>query len=391
MLKPRREIMKKNMLIVFSFLLILNCGSSSDEIEIIYEDGVEVVLNHLDPYKIKGEPSTFTLEEEFILDFEREDLAELGIGIVRGYDIDNEGNIYILSGFKIFKFNPTGAFIKKFGERGQGPGEYTRVGRGRVLDSGELVLYDGGNKKFLFYDREGAFLREIKNEARIQVFSGSSAVYLNEHHFLFEEMNLDLEQDKLSYHLAVFDSEFEKVTDLKEWAYKENPFKVNRYNLFDAFIKYAIVRNKIYAANQANEDFEINIYDFQGNNLKRIRKEYKKVKIPEEFKQKALDSYKNSEIAELIKSKGYFPENFPPVKELYVDSSGRIYVESYEEGNDPTEVMIYIFSAEGVFIGTKSLKEALSRRFKNELLYAGYQKESGFQELVVYKMLWNIN
>ena len=61
--------MKKTTLIVcvFSLLCLIQCGPSSDEIEIIYEDGVEVVLNHMDPYKIKGQPYTFILEEELLL------------------------------------------------------------------------------------------------------------------------------------------------------------------------------------------------------------------------------------------------------------------------------------------------------------------------------------
>ena len=173
--------MRKFALILFSLLLIIHCGPGSDEIEIIKEEGVEVVINHLELYHIQGEPSTFALEKEFTLDFERDDLAEVGLGRVRGFDTDSEGHIYLLSELQIFKFDNTGAFIKKFGQKGQGPGEYTRPGRGRVLDSGELVLYDGGNDKFLFFNQEGDFLREIKNEAKIQISGGgSAALYLNE-------------------------------------------------------------------------------------------------------------------------------------------------------------------------------------------------------------------
>lgn len=380
--------MRKLIYLSILALLFINCGKKQAEVEIVFEDGVEVVINHLEPYMIKGELSSFTLEEEMILDFERDDLAELGIGRIRGYDIDSKGNIYFLSELQIFKFDPTGSFIKKFGQKGQGPGEYTRPGRGRVLDSGELVLYDGGNGKFLFFNKDGVFLREIKNEAEIQIFGGSGAIYLNQFYFLFEEINLDPEEDKLSSHLAVFNSDFKKITDLKEWAYKENPFKSNRYNLFDAYLKYIIFKENIYVINQDNEKFVINIYDFQGNNIKRIRKEYKKVKITEEFKQKSLNSYKNSEISNLIKTKGYFPENFPPIKEMYVDSSGKMYIESYENGKDSAEVIMYIFRADGVFIGIKTLKKASDRRFKNNRLYTVFEKDSGFKELVVYKMVW---
>lgn len=372
--------------LVFSILFLFQCGSGPDEVETIFQEGVEVVLNHLEPYRIPGEPVSFTLSEEFSLDFEREDLAELGIGTIRGFDADSRGCIYMLSEQRIFIFDDRGKFIKKFGRNGQGPGEYTRPAKGRLLDSGELVLYDGGNDKFLFYSPEGEFLREIKNSSNIQVFGGSGVDYLNEFCFLFEEINFDLEQDELAVHLSLVDSGFEKIADLREWATKENPYRSNRYNLFDAYIKYQVFQDKIYVINQANPDFEINIYDFQGKNTKRIKKEYRKVKITEGFKQTALDSYKDSQIADLIKTKGYFPDYYPPIKDFHIDGRGRILCESYEEGKDSNEVKMYIFSSEGVFIGTQYLAKALGRRFKNNRLYALFEKENGFQRLAVHKV-----
>ena len=54
------------------------------------EDGVEVIVNHLEPYKIKGEPSTLHLEEKFTLDTERDEIAEIGLTDTQDFDVDSD-------------------------------------------------------------------------------------------------------------------------------------------------------------------------------------------------------------------------------------------------------------------------------------------------------------
>jgi hypothetical protein len=368
-------------------LMISFCAPKPETIEKIMENGVEVILNHLEPYRLENQPVSFVLEEEFVIDFEREDLAELGIGSVRGFDVDRDGSIFCLSRFEIFKFDSRGRFLKKFGTRGQGPGEYTNPGAGRITESNDISLYDGGNHKFLLFDSEGSFIKEIKNTSNIQLFGGSSAAYLDGNSYLIEEMIMNPESDKFESRLAVLDAGFQKIAELRERTFKENPFQSNTYNMFDAYNRYVISGNRVYAASQSNQEFEINVYDFSGRNTRSIKKEHTKVPISEEFKQQAWESYRNSAISELLKSKGYFQEHFPPIKNLYVDEKGRVLVETYEEGPDG-EVMVDIFAPEGAYIGRKPLAGALARRFANGRMYAAYEKDSGFQELVVSLMNW---
>ena len=63
-------------------------------------------------------------------------------------------------------------------------------------------------------------------------------------------------------------------------------------------------------------------------------------------------------------------------------------METYEKGENPYECMLDIFNSDGVFVGRKSLKAALGRKFKNSRMYCAHDKESGYQELVVYRMKW---
>jgi len=56
--------MKKLIYIILLLSLFFYCGPKQEKVEKIMVDGVEVFLNHLEPYKIKGDPTTFTFEKE---------------------------------------------------------------------------------------------------------------------------------------------------------------------------------------------------------------------------------------------------------------------------------------------------------------------------------------
>ena len=86
--------MKKLVYFVLIISLFCCCAPKQDEVERIIEDGVEVVLNFLEPYKISSGPTSFNLEEEIVIDMEREDLSELGTGRIDELDVDVDGNIY---------------------------------------------------------------------------------------------------------------------------------------------------------------------------------------------------------------------------------------------------------------------------------------------------------
>ena len=99
-------------------------------------------MNHSASSPISFLASTFTLEEEFRIDTESEDLADLGI---RGIDegaVDSGGNIYLSTGEQILKFDNTGAFVQTIGRTGQGPGEYQMAAGLRITDSGQLSFFD---------------------------------------------------------------------------------------------------------------------------------------------------------------------------------------------------------------------------------------------------------
>ena len=72
--------MRKTFCVLLGIAFLASCVGREPQVDKVIEDGVEVVLNHLEPYKIKGQPSTISLEKVFSIDLEREDLAKAGLG-----------------------------------------------------------------------------------------------------------------------------------------------------------------------------------------------------------------------------------------------------------------------------------------------------------------------
>jgi hypothetical protein len=86
----------------------------------------------------------------------------------------------------------------------------------------------------------------------------------------------------------------------------------------------------------------------------------------------------------------------PPICSLFVDDEGRLFVMTYESGDRPGEYIWDIFNSNGVFFGRKSLDFSWSglrygskyALVKKGLFYAYKEKENGFSELTVQKIIW---
>lgn len=215
--------MKKLIYLVLILSIFLYCAPKQEKIERIIEDGVEVVVNHLEPYQIKGEPTTLILEEEFVIDTERDEIAEIGLTDIYGFDVDSGGNIYL---FKppwrkdnlICKFNRSGEFIISFGRKGQGPGEVQRPSYQRITNKDEIPIVDVHACKFLLFDSNGDLINEVYIDSNIaaigQVFPLENGDYLARR--LKEELRKIGEPTGkyTNLILSIFNSEFEEIKEV---------------------------------------------------------------------------------------------------------------------------------------------------------------------------------
>ncbi|UCC39500.1 MAG: 6-bladed beta-propeller [Candidatus Aminicenantes bacterium] len=396
--------MKKMIYLLFIISLSVYCGSKEATVEKIIEDGVEVVLNHIEPYKIKGELSNLILEEEFVLDTEKDEMAELGITDMRGFDVNSEGDIYLFNsplrkGDMVYKFDREGNFIKSFLQRGQGPGEVQFPSHQRITHQDNLPILDVRQRKLCIFDKDGELLEETRLASDIRIAGGSKCLPLENGNYLIRKLSIDPSFENYYLVLSLYNSEFEEIKELDKY-HIPNWEKAHKVDMMFQISLWAVSDGNIYVGNE-KKGYEIRVYDLEGNLLRKIRKEYEPVDYPEEEKKAILDEEEGTPGEQEIKKKLVFPEHYPPIQHLFLDDEGRLFVMTYEKGENPEEFMFDIFNPEGIFIGRKSLRVFITLALmepggstdvrvamRNNRLYCLHEKESGFQELVVYRASW---
>ena len=84
---------------------------------------------------------------------------------------DAQGNIFVADGLgnaRIAKFTKDGAFVKSWGQRGAGNGEFASVNSIAVDAQGNVYAADAGNQRLQVFDNGGTFTREIKGVGHAQ-------------------------------------------------------------------------------------------------------------------------------------------------------------------------------------------------------------------------------
>ncbi len=384
--------MKKLIFLLLVFIIFSFCGPKKEEIERFLEDGVEVVVNHLEPFEIKGMHTDLTLEEIFRIDTEKDEMAGIGLTDIWHFDVDSRGNIYLLGytirEYSIFKFDKSGNFVTSFGRKGQGPGEVQRPTFITVSSQDEIFVLDKGNTKLIIYGKDGELISETPVDPSLV-----EATPLNSEKYLIKQRTIP--EDEASEFLAldlliICGQDFEKESEL-DIEKIPSISRITRFRpMFSVF--YSLSDSQIFVGN-SDKGYEIKTYDFHGNGLRKLRKQYQPVKVPEGSKEK---------LEKLLARMGRtisFPEFMPPFQYLFADDVGRLFIMTYEKGEEPREYIYDMFNPAGVFFSKMRLDNyghleyfggegPLDVRAKADRLYCIREKESGYKELVVYKMRW---
>ena len=98
-----------------------------------------------------------------------------------------------------------------------------------------------------------------------------------------------------------------------------------------------------------------------------------------------------------ILQKLYFSKTFPPFQFGFAVETGYLFVMTYEKEKSSGEFIYDVFNPEGVFLARTALpnygrygvvEAALFAMARKGRIYCLREKESGFKEIVVYKLNW---
>lgn len=88
-------------------------------------------------------------------------------GAVAAVDFDGAGNLYVLDSqaAQITIVDPQGSLVRRFGRRGDGPGELSgEAWAFSVWRDGRIAVYDAGKRAFVVFGADGGFDRQVPLE-----------------------------------------------------------------------------------------------------------------------------------------------------------------------------------------------------------------------------------
>lgn len=371
-------------------ILFISCGSKAPRIDKVYEDGVEVILNHLEPYLISDRAMNCMLVEEVRIDLEKHENADLGLKEPDLVEVDSKGNIFIVEKFPaseyfIYKFSPDGRFIMKFGRKGQGPGEVQGIWDLILDKSDHILVSDPSVNKIVEFDPEGRFIKEVKVKPGLrEVLPLANGNYLARRYPWKES-------DAYGMYLGLFSSAFEEVRTLDFYNMSDLAPGKRQPGIIIPFY-WRVAGDRIYVGN-GRRGYEIWVFDLNGNLLRKIRKDFSPVPYPEAFRKQT------EKIAAAQPDLNLFVlKEMPPFNSFFIDDAGRLFVMTYEHGEHGQGFIHDVFDTDGVFIAKVELGPyGILGRALNRLrataahgrFYRLYFKENGYPELIVYRMQWN--
>jgi hypothetical protein len=231
--------------------------------------------------------------------------------------------------------------VKRFGKKGEGPREFKQYINLNVQPHSLVIT---SVAKVSYFTKKGEFIKELR------VPKGWTYKPLGKHF-----VGNDFVQDENTLYKAVYlyDSKFDRI---KELSRKEFPFQraKGRFRVYGTPVDYWTGNNKVFICGK--EDFIIDVFDGEGNQLASLKEDYEKIKLSENHKNGIYDFFKKHPYYktryEWFKKQLVFPDQLPAIRSFFI-SQQKLFVRTYRKKKDKTE--FFIFDMNGKFIKKRFL------------------------------------
>jgi len=263
--------------------------------------------------------------------FELPDLTRPSIFLInnnRAYILEDATvSIYDLKNFKL---------IKKFGKAGEGPKEFKYdPNDGRPLSmsfyKGKLIV--NSTNKMSFFKENGDYLSEKKIPVDKILFPVKGK-YLG----IGPTMNVEEKKQYLGFTLysrdfkstdVIFLSDFEMSNTVKILL----PMTTFTYN--------PVYKDKVYV-NSRSDEFRIEVLNSEGKKEYVIKKDYPRIRVPDNFKEDALEYFRTSprykRAFEFVKKVLKVREFYPPIRDIQIVDDN-IYIITFKRQGDLWELL----------------------------------------------------
>ncbi|MEN8153356.1 MAG: hypothetical protein ABFR75_04980 [Acidobacteriota bacterium] len=270
---------------------------------------------------------SFLTYGEIVTSFEEISKPQV-LSISRDRLLITEGpNIYVYS-MKDFKL------LKKFGKAGEGPQEFkvSPFGVPMIAYFSDGNIFVSSDSKISYFSTGGDFIKEMKTPPfslfrpfkNYYVATGNSTNNNNQMIIVINLHNSRLEKVKELYQSDV------TVGQNASFNYPTNNFTFEPY------------KDRLYLV-RGKEGFVIDVMSLDGKRLYTIKKEYKEIKVDQEYRDKTFQQFKSDpnfkQFFEYLKQRIKFKKYYPAIQDIRVIDD-RIHVITFKKNNKDTECII---------------------------------------------------
>lgn len=214
------------------------------------------------------------------------------LGYIDQILVDEQGTIYINDNSKInYIFDQSGKFIKKFGRKGEGPGEILGQ-RVSFLLKDKIIICDG--QKIHYFTKKGDYIKSIKNN----YYKQTPVVFLNEYEFISAPYSISHFPDGKGS-ISKINLKDNKVTVIDKFSiFKGGVARVKgaqvvwMVNELASMMTVGCHSNKLYYG--MSDVYKINVSDLEGKKLYTFSVERERKKISDKIKKGLFPSEKSS-------------------------------------------------------------------------------------------------
>ncbi|MEN8223056.1 MAG: hypothetical protein ABFR36_07330 [Acidobacteriota bacterium] len=239
------------------------------------------------------------------------------------------------------------SLISSFGKKGEGPGEYkVHPDIPLSLKAFDDYLMVESIDKLSFFSPDGNYLKEIRIPPMLLRVTQIGK------NFIGRRLVQPPDGSLSSSAIRIYDQHFQEVVELHKQKYLRQGNNPNfRWGLAKEILFYQVADNKIFVE-KSNQGFLIDVYDFKGNKLYEIKKEYKKIPITANDKKNMIRELEmDPETQTILKQYGFkwnefsrnfkyeFPVHRPPIKSMEIDNK-KIYITTFRTQGNKYEIIV---------------------------------------------------
>lgn len=358
---------------MFSTLLL------AQKVKIEKKDGVVIVHNPKKPVDLPGIPTTLKLREDLRIGIESGDENYM-FSQLNSIQVSDEEKIIVYDGqeVSIKVFDKDGKFIRKFGQKGQGPGEIQSVSYINLIGE-KINFWNRGNNRFSFYSIEGECIEEIPT-GKYRPLEAKADSRGNIYGYVL------ILGDKVTLDLVKFNREFQPTITITS---REMP-KTPPPSILLELIHFHVLKDD-YLVWGRTYAYEFNILDSESRLIRQIKRDYSPIRVT---KDNLIEEFKRRFPSRKIPPKipripDHFPKHFPVFENFICDDEGRIFVRTYERDLEDN-VYYDVFDPKGRYFTRFSLpyEEKVSVVKKNKMYCLISSDEEGIPKIKRYEMLW---